>query len=366
MTGRRSTYQLTIVALLLCTTILGSKATDYRTDRLALIARLTGVVADSTATTFRGKPLAICRAGGRVCHIGYRLFSDAQRQLLGTEVCNFVERYLLELDIPTDAHLSTAERKRKDLVTIEGTANPMLLAADSTVSAEVEQQDGRRYTVSFCQQGSSLWSISFPVEYNLIIGTDMDERERRLPAEIRLAPDSTTTRMPDAGTLRKSWHENYFTQDGGTYLLDQMRGDRYFELDSLGHLQPIFGRHLPAESLANLFTSLLVEGQFTLDMQVSVYGMKKERIQVPLRQWTTFCLDEGCQPYFGIISLNDDEAEGELIMHNATLGYNHVMKVSCPLTIIDKRQGTINARLLPYVTTSRVNNIFDEYKTQKP
>ena len=78
-------------------------------------------------------------------------------------------------------------------------------------------------------------------------------------------------------------------------------------------------------------------------------------------QFLNFCNHEGCQPYFGLISLNDEEAECELIMHNAAMGYNHVLKVTAPLKIIKEGRGTLEDRFTPYVTSSRIRNLFEEF-----
>jgi hypothetical protein len=67
----------------------------------------------------------------------------------------------------------------------------------------------------------------------------------------------------------------------------------------------------------------------------------------------------GCKAFFGIISLEKDNiATCELIMHNHRMGYNHIMKITFPMSTFDERKGRIQARLNSYVNSSRIKNLF--------
>ena len=356
----RYIYRLAVLVWLSVGVVPTSLAVDYRTDLLATIADKV-VLTSADTPSFHGYSLNVISEDGRITHIGYQLFTSNQCELFGATVCNFVERYLLELDIPIKSHLSRTERTHIDHVVIEGNTSPMELSGDTAIAVKMELTDGKIYSVRWCRNENTVYRISFPVEYDLLVGTDMDERERRLSEELkRTKTDSVTQEMPLTSQLHKAWQENYYTLEGGTYLIDELKADLYFQNDNNGQLRPVFTSEYPAESLANLFTSLYIEGDFTIDIQLRKYGFKTERILVPLRQWITFCLQEGCKPYFGIIKLEEHTAQCELIMYNASMGYNHVMKLYFPLNAISTRQGTIEARLTPYVTTSRVKNIFED------
>lgn len=356
----RYIYRLIVLVWLTVGVVPTCLAVDYRTDLLATIAGKVGLTSADTPS-FRGYPLNVISDDGRITHIGYRLFSGEQREVFGPVVCNFVERYLLELDIPIKNHLSRTERTQIDHVVFDDKTPPMELYGDTTIAVRMELSDGKKYTVNWCRHDSTICSLTFPVEYDLLVGTDMDERERRLSEELkRTKTDPVTPEMPSTSQLHKAWQENYYTLEGGTYLIDELKSDLYFQNDNNGQLKPMFTSEYPAESLANLFTSLYIEGDFMLDIKLRKYGFKTEHIQVSLRQWITFCRQEGCKPYFGIIKLEEQTAQCELIMYNAAMGYNHVMKLYFPLNAISTRQGTIEARLTAYVTTSRVKNIFED------
>jgi hypothetical protein len=356
-------------------------ATDYRTDRLAAIAQKLGMAngIDSIAEpVFKTCTLAVDTEGGRVVHIGVRLFSEAQREAFGITMCRFVERYLLELALPLYPDRTCEEQLGIDGIFVTplviehhlsaATLQKMVrLCADSTVSIHVNTTEGRGYTMSFLQQKKSLCRISFPIDYNLLMGVDMDERERRLPQELAQynKPDAVNDNMfptPDPQQLRKAWNDNYYTLDGGHYLIGALSGNSYYEKDDSGQLRPIFSPLLPVESLANLLITGIVDGDYTMDVRLRKYGFKTEVLQTTPARWLAFCLAEGCKPYFGLIALDSDKAECELLMHCPDKGFNHVMRLKVPLRVISEHKGAIEARLNAYVSASKIKNLFEEFK----
>ena len=192
---------------------------------------------------------------------------DKQREAFGTTVCNFVERYLLELDLPIMPEIGKQDRMNIDRVTISGHADVAALCADTTVSIHTQVIYEKGYTMSWQREGRQLCSITFPVEYNLLFGVDMEERERRLPLELARYSTAPQPQLPLCDSLppmqlRKSWNDNYYTLHAGHYLLESLSANSYYTKDTLGCLQPIFSQLLPVESLANLFVIGTIEGDF--------------------------------------------------------------------------------------------------------
>ncbi len=345
----------------------------YRTDLLERIATKTALrqqldtLSDGEYaewTSYKSKPLTVIVSEGRVTHIGYTVFTPIQRQGFGIELCNFLERYLLELDIPTNERMTAEERMKTDHVgMLKGDFSQLRsLCNDTTVYINLQTVGDKGYVMSWRRDSTWLCQVAFPVEYDLLIGTNMDERERRLPEELqRIDSVAWDTISPAiANSLAKAWQDNYYTFKGESYLLDNLSASKFYEKDSTGTLQPIFNKLYPIESLANLFTTNLVENDYTIDIRLVKYGFKTDTISLPLRQWTHYCRQTGCKPFFGIISIDDEKAVGELVMHNSLLGYNHIMKLTFPAALFESRQGHISARLNSYVNSSRVKNLFDD------
>ena len=350
----------------------------YRTDLLEKIANKTGLrlqtdtLADgehNECAQYKNMPVTVIVSNQRVIHIGYSLFSAEQRKGFGDNICNFLERYGLELDIPTNEQLTTEERMKQDGVGfLIGNRNQLRnLCSDTTVCINLQVVNDKGYVMSWRRDTVWLCQVAFPVEYDLLFGTNMDERERRLAEELHRV-DSTawdSIALYDVRKAVKAWQDNYYTLKGESYVLDNLNANKYFEKTDSGIMQPIFNKLYPIESLANLFTTNLLENEYTLDIRLRKYGFKTDTISVPLKRWTDYCRQTGCKPFFGIISLDNEKAVCELVMHNSIMGYNHIMNITFPVALFEGRKGHITARLNGYVTSSRVKNLFEETKQTK-
>lgn len=363
-----------LVWLIYGTTSTASYAQNtYRTDLLKLIADRCNLhqqldsIKDGEhiqCAQFRNQPITAIVENKRVTHIGYSIFSSEQRAGFGKVVCNFLERYLLELDIPTYDYVSTTQRMIEDRVKIvKGKLDLQQLrqlCLDTTICINLQTINDSEYTMGW--RRDSVWQniISFPIEYNLLFGTDMDESERRLSEEIeRTSIITDSVVISNKGWIIKAWQDNYYTLKGDSYILPNLNANQYLWKDSLGQFKPIYSKIYPIESLANLFTSNLINNEFILEIKLRKYGFKTDTLNVPLKKWISYCKQTGCKPFFGIISLKKEGVTTcELIMHNANMGYNHIMKISFPMISFEERKGRIPARLNSYVNSSRIKNIF--------
>lgn len=367
-----------LVWFLLGTMPLGIWAQDrYRTDLLGLIAKKTGICQQidtlkdgeyTQFTDYKSDPVTIIVEKGRITHIGYSLFSKQQRKGFGADICNFIERYLLELEIPTNENFTILQRMKEDGVkVIKGNMelkDLRQLCADTTVCINLQNLNEQTYTMGWRKDSTWLYILSFPIEYDLMFGTDMDERERRLSEELSYSEIHNDSLIEsEQKNLVKAWQDNYYTLKGDSYLLANLNSNLYFTKNGEGKYIPIYNNLYPIESFANLLTSNLIDNDYTLEIMLRKYGFKTDTINVPLKQWISFCKESGCKPFFGIISF---ETEGittcELIMHHDRMGYNHIMKLAFPMSIFESRKGRISARLNSYVTSSRIKNLFDDYK----
>ncbi len=358
----------------------GIAQNSYRTDLLKLIAdkcklhQKLDSIKDGEhiqCAQFRNQPITAIVENKRVTHIGYSIFSSEQRAGFGKVVCNFLERYLLELDIPTRDNVSASQRMIEDRVKIvKGKLDLQQLrqlCLDTTICINLQTINDSEYTMGW--RRDSVWQniISFPIEYNLLFGTDMDESERRLSEEIeRTSIITDSIVISNMGGIVKAWQDNYYILKGDSYILPNLNANQYLWKDSLGQLKPIYNKVYPIESLANLFTSNLIHNDFIIEIKLRKYGFKTDTLNVPLKKWISYCKQTGCKPFFGIITLEKEGVTScELIMHNSEMGYNHIMKLSFPMTIFKKLKGRIPARLNSYVNSSRIKNIFADYNEMK-
>jgi len=346
----------------------------YRTDLLQRMA--TALQAEAQLDTlpegryvgllqYKAHPVTVVVADSVVTHIGYSLFSEQLREAMSSPAFDFVERYPLFLDLPVQRERSVARHLDEDGVFFRGGKMDALhqVAADTTLAVSVENLNGKRYTVHWMKGDEERFAINFPIDYDLLAGTDMEERERRLLPEVaQWSAEPRMAEVPDSARLKTTWQGRYFILPGEKFYLPQINSDSYYERDERDSLRLLCNTRLMKESVANLLTTGQVENDYDLEIRMVKYGFKYDTLQVRLNQWINYCLDHGCKPYFGLIDETDGVAKCELIMWNPDMGYLHSMRVVFDMLTLSERKGLVQARLNAFVEISKVQYLFDEIK----
>lgn len=367
-------YILYIVVLLLTAGTNSMAAKGYATDLLEKIARTMNVVQrlDTLADGFHYRCLnyndmsiTIEVRRGTVTHIGRSLFSRTQRDILRSPVCNFLERYALEIALPMERAKSVERQLEEDGIFFRNGSFTKLkqIENDTTFSINIENLNDKRYTVSWAKNDKEAFAVNFPIEYELLTGCGMIERERRLTDAIENAtlPASASFMLDTADVLRPTWQGKYYVQKGPVHYLPQFSSDRYYIKGDCAQYELLYDSNFMAESISNLFSTAGIENDYTLELRVRKYGLKEDTVRISLNQWTSFCMEEGCKPYFGMIR-NEREVECEIVMYNRAMGYSHVVRAVMDSEDMEDRKGVIRARVLPYVPTSRIKYLFEELK----
>lgn len=337
----------------------------YTTDRLATIGRMIGLksVSGDGIDTLRYNHLPVAVASdsyGRVCHLGYRLFSRSQREAMESPAFYFVERYTLEADLPMQRQKTLDKQLLEDDVNLTGCTLQTLprLSADTTLSVSVSNINGRRYKVSWLKGTKPSHSVEFPLSYDLLSGCDIDENERRLPAEIKAFSSRLDTVVPPELTFDDEL--GVYVTSHRSYFLEELTSVRYFE-EYEGEMEPLYDLDFPAHTVANLFTGTDLDNRFDINVKFRKYDNKTENFTVPVSQLVGYFISRGCQPYFGIIRCQGGEIVGESLFVNPGQGYCHAMKITMRESDLINRCGKIDARLVSYIPVSKITNIFDEF-----
>lgn len=346
---------------------------SYQTDLLADMATSLKL-ADQLSTLkdgryntelfYKKRPLSVTVDGGRVSHIGYLLFSEEQRQLLQVPaVYNFLERYVLSIDLPLKREKSVEKQLAEDNInfTVGEMSDLRKQVGDTTLNLTIDNLSDRRYKVSWYRGDKLTCSVDFPISYDLLHGTEMVENERRIVSAIKraiLLPADTVKVNPKL--LVTTWQPNYFVLPGDTCYTAELSTTRYYEKSNDGKYQLLFNRKHPLESLANLLTTVNLKNDFRINVRLKKYDAPDENFEVPLLQFISYFLKQGCTPYFGVISFEGTLAVCELLMRNANEGYCHAMKVTCDVEQLLDKKGNITARLTSYIPTFKIKNLFKE------
>ena len=343
-----------IIYIIMCmAAILQTTAqTTFRTSELERLATAVSLDAQAlpegwshpTASSLR---LSVHTKDKTIDHIGLCLFSDELRSVGKSPVFDFLERYFLQMKFPPQSK-SLLNMIRDDQFRFL-TGKPETIDVILTSDNFSFEYDHHRYHAAWSRNGKTLLSVSFPVEYELISGENKIEAEDNLQADIR----STKIVQPsDAMPALKN--DSCYSADFTNRL--------YYLNNEL-----VVSPQHPIESAANMMLSLNAQGSYALNMTQVSYGFRKTVFEVPLRQWIAFCQSRGCELYFGVENMDPlGDVDCVVLAVNTSENYNHVLTVRIPQNVIEAKEGTVEARLYPYVPTHNVLNMFAAYRKSNP
>ena len=351
--------------MLLLTAVMTASATNFATKRLESIAQclsLPGIeqLNDQTSYdyTYRGKKLVV-RANrfGEVEHIGLALFPQQMVEMAPSPVYDFLERNLLERQLPNlDGELKH-KLSGEHVTFVVGNASTVL-AFNGTENFSEERVDLKHYRVTWTRGGIEVLKISFDMDYELLSGCNSIELEQRFVSQLKRYTETTSIGdvdlFPDNASV--------FVAQGDSFLIREMRNDLYFERDADGwHLTD------QSEATSKTLSNMMLSPQFrqnpTLQLTVDKYGYETEQVTVPYHNLLNKCIDDGCTPYFGIKEREDDGTyTGTLMLVNRTAGYVHMLSARIPSeTLANKGNGQLTGRLYLYIP---MHNVSEHYFQQ--
>lgn len=346
-------FRAVVLVFLLCCAEFATAVT-FRSQELKALAGRAGISTTGLSEGYNfmqvgGRRVYVRVLGGRIDNIGYDIFSDMLRRD-GTQrvLTDFLERYFLLLNYPPADHTVKHMLRDDRFKFVHGS-----MATVATLhpgDGFGYSTDDKIYVATWTRSGQELLTVTFPMEYQLLLGVSKSEAEDGFEYELtRQQLREWQVAEPDVATLTPSAQPFYYTHEGGWYLRKNISSSTYYCRKSDQRYRLVNDVSHPAETAANMMLSGDVSGDYQMDVTQILYGFKNKQFSVPLRQWIAHCEATGCTLYFGIESVDYDEVCASVFAVNEHEYYNHVMSVVIPLSVIDNRQGTIKARLHTYV-----------------
>ena len=357
---------LRYINLLVCLCLLSlcaKSSVRYRTEELKRLSEALQVQADSIQEganiIYVGNRLVrIQKNDGMVSFMGYVLFPDEMKVMAHTPILNFLERYFLQLDYP---QIDRPQNKmlREDRVKFE-VGSPAMVATLQKDCAFSYSYEHNRYVATWSREGQPILSVSFPANHELISGENKIESEQFVETDIRVSQLSPLKPV-NKDLLTSTLQKNYFIKPGNTYLNKLLTSDLYYQQNDSAFSLIINELH-PLESAANMMLSPDNQSSFNLKVKQVMYGYKKKFFDVPLRNWIAYCLNNGCELYFGVESFEKEMIRASVFAVNIAENYNHILFVNIPLKVIGQGSGDIEAQLETYIPMHNVANLFAPYK----
>ena len=338
---------------------------SFRTELLRQLAQSLRLSPDSipdgfSCKTIDGHCISIIKEGPIITHLGYHLFSEESHSANRSDVISFIERMFLYLMYPGERTQSWILRDYKLKFEKGGISDVKRIAAGDEFSMSI--QSGKKATAVWSRDGKSFIKFTFPMEYSLLSGEDKVEAENCLEKDILKTVIEEQRPLPsNADLMTKGNQSGFYTRKGDYYIVKPLNSDTYYQLiDEKPSL--LLDITFPAESSANLMLDAATGGDYQLNIKQILYGYKQKQFRVSLKQWLSFCHEQGCQLYFGVEKVLGTEIRASVIAVNEMAGYNHVMFVNIPFKLIDDKKGVVDAQIHAYVPMHNVTNLFESYK----
>ncbi len=326
----------------------------FATRRLNSMAKALGMeqlTESNQAFAFRGKSLNYRKnRWGQVEHLGYHLFSDAIRTAQPSPVYDFLERYLLELDLPSE--FSTQLRLETDEVVVKGDL-AIAKTFDGTETFSIEEKGLQKYKVSWTK-GKQTLTMAFNKDCQLLTGCNAIELEHIISRNLqRIEPTHIEPFYPEGGNLVAK-NDSMLLMKGETYLSNNINSNIYLKpTKDEGVYTIVEDANWSAISVANVMTCGSGTYDYPLDVKLDKYGYDTEDFTISLRQWLSLCQMEGCKLYWGTKKVEEDRVTGIVLALNNQMAYNHMLSVSFPTVLLTHPKGEvvprIKARLYAYI-----------------
>ena len=271
-----------------------------------------------------------------LCHVGLSLFSHETKDLLDNNICNFLERFILELLLQNDKkgvcfkleeyHVSLFING-KDYSLCRGLCplKETMKAMEMPVNFGISHAGGRAKATWIFNNHTLM--LDFPLYRELIEGTDKKESDDVLYNRLQGAAFKKIERKEETITpdLLEYIHDGIYVMRGEKFVIKHLSADRYY-MKQGEVIVPVFHKEYPTYSLNNLFQMMSYDKDVSLLLTHRKYGHFTPEVSIPLLNFLDFF-----QKDFILTSHTSFKKNGELesilVFSHKTLGYIHILRV---------------------------------------
>lgn len=268
-------------------------------------------------------------------HLGVSLFSFETKNMLDNKICNFLERFFLELLLEGDKEGICFKLKEYHAnLWIDGqdytksnvwTLTDILNKMEMPVNFSMKHKDGRANAVwTF---GTHKLLLDFPLYRELIEGTDKKESDYELYNQIQGAAFKKVViekeNVDERLLTRKT--NNVYVLFGEKYRIEELSSDKYY-MKKNSEFLPVFHVDYPEYSLNNLFLTYAHGQNVTLKLTHRQYGHFTPEISIPLVNFLDFLREDfilTCHTGYN----KKGQLETIVVMNHNTLDFIHLLRV---------------------------------------
>lgn len=348
-------------------------AQTYRSEKLKAIAKQIslspsigdGEVGYADAGYYHSLPITIGKDKDQtINHIGFKLFPTNMKTDYPSDVYDFVERYLLELQcLPST--FGQERRLSDDKVIILQGSLAKLSAIKPDTQCLISLVDNKYYDVSWKDQDATILELAFPISYELLLGMPKVEIEKMM-CKFLSSESFFNSKKDEDAELDSIGNNIYRTKPVSNYYVESLNNARYYSKTLEGKFYPIFSSSEKWESSANLFQGLIGDiAGYKLYIQQNLYGFEQDTYTVTLENWVSYCQKNDLTVYYAVEEEHEDGLKALLIAQSEKLGFNHMLSIILPDNFVDNPHTIIKATLNAFIPTQNVKDLYKQY-TVKP
>ena len=290
---------------------------------------------------------------------GLKLFSPEIRDAADYHqrvVMDFLERYFGK-ELPEQRQTTQEHKMADDKVYFrKGQLTDLKQIAD-TMAFSISLID-RYYEVQWMNQEEPFVTVVFPAQYDLLLGMEQNDAQQGLKETILSAP----IRMPSLqvpSEFIQTLEDSICVYKTANFELESLNDAIYYNKVDDGY-QPVFSKEHLDYSAANLFHGLILDSDYRMYVEQSVYGLKTINYSLILSQWLNYCSQLGMKIYFAIEEQREDGLLAIVIAQCRELGFNHLLSVVIPDKFVSDKNTVLKVRLTPYIPTHNVKDFYQK------
>lgn len=272
---------------------------------------------------------------GDVNHIGVSLFSEETKQLMDVGICNFLERFLLQL-VLINNNSDVVHKLQEFNVSLYMNGKLFSEKSNYSISHYIESID---MPVNFslkCEEktanavwlyDSNTFNISFPLYRELIDGSDKKESDEILYNDLHNARSESIKPYNDKVSFEnlEKYKDEIYVRKGEIFLIPDLTSNVYY-IKKEQSFEPLYSSEYPEISMNNLFLTYMHGKDMTLSLTHRSYGYFTPEITMPLLNFLIFFKNDFetlCHTRYN----NKGNLETILVLNHKKLNYIHLLRV---------------------------------------
>ena len=358
------------VLLFLVTCVIEAQERSYATNRLKRIAESLSLSGFDILNSgeydnfiYRGRNLTIrVNQWNEIEHIGLKLFNSSQRETYPSPVYDFLERRLLEENLYTKNSEDKIRMQWDKVFYLVG--NPKEINdIDSTCNFSCSYEELHTYDVRWYGDNEVKLRMKFDMDYQLLRGCSIGELESNFIR--RITRINNLHRIPTQQIAFPDNGDKYIL-NGDYFISPIIRNDVYFTKKG-NSWQLVRDKKRVMHSISNLLIFPVEDMKNDIKMSVKGYDINSDTIKINYLSLLSFCVDEGCRPYFGFKQKENESLSGTVFFVNKKAGYLHMLSVRVPVGIIEEgKESVITGELFLYIPLFNVSDKVLNPKSYQP